>query len=101
MRNCPPRQSRRLAAPKVFLGCSIAAALLAALPALGKKSLIKNTPTNDIAEQVLRDPLATPLGETMPPLRCEFFLLEDARIEAAPVGAGTIFATSGGERWLL
>src|SRR6516164_8158631 len=101
MRNCPLRWSLRLAAPGALLGYFIAAALLAALPAAGKKSRIKNTPTNDIAEQVLRDLVSTPLGKTMPSVRWEFFLIDDNRIQASSDGAGRIFVTTGLDRWYL
>jgi hypothetical protein len=101
MRNCHPRQSRPLAAARAFLGGSIAVALLAAQPARGEKSRIKNTPTNDLAEQVLRNLLSTPLGKTMPPLPWEFFLIDDDHIEASSDGAGKIFVTTGMSRWYL
>jgi hypothetical protein len=101
MRIYPLRWSLRLAAPGALLGYFIAAALLAALPAAGKKSRIKNTPTNDIAEQVLRDLVSTPLGKTMPSVRWEFFLIDDNRIQASSDGAGRIFVTTGLDRWYL
>ena len=101
MRIYPLRWSLRLAAPGALLGYFIAAALLAALPAAGKKSRIKNTPTNDIAEQVLRDLVSTPLGKTMPSVRWEFFLIDDNRIAASSDGDGKIFVTTGMARWYL
>jgi hypothetical protein len=101
MRNCPPQRSYRPAAPTTRLGCCIAAVLLAVLPAGGEKSRITNTPTNDLAEQVLRDLLSTPLAKTMPPLRWEFFLIDDDHIEASSDGAGRIFVTTGMNRWYL
>jgi hypothetical protein len=101
MRSCRPRWSRHPAARRAFLGCSIAAALLTALPAAGKKSRIKNTPTNHIAEQVLRDLVSTPLGKTMPSVRWEFFRIDDNRIQASSDGAGRIFVTTGLDRWYL
>ena len=100
MRKCPSPRSRRSAAPTAFLGC-IAAALLTALPAAGQKSRIKNTPTNDLAEHVLRDLLSTGLGKTMPQLSWEFFLINDDRIGASSDGAGRIFVTTGMNRWYL
>ena len=98
MTNCP---RRRLGPPRVFVGCCVAVALLAALPAVGEKSRIKNTPTNDLAEQVLHDLLSTPLGKTMPRLPWEFFLIDDNRIEASSDGGGRIFVTTGMNRWYL
>jgi hypothetical protein len=101
VRNCPLRRSHWLAASRAFLGCCMAVGLLAALSAAGEKPRIKNTPTNDLAEQVLCDLLSTPLGKTMPPLHWEFFLIDDNRIEASSDGAGKIFVTTGMNRWYL
>jgi hypothetical protein len=101
MGNCSPRCSHRVPAPGALLGCVITAALLATLLAGGQKSRIKNTPTTDLAEQLLRNLLSTPLGKTMPPLPWEFFLIDDDRIEASSDGAGKIFVTTGMSRWYL
>jgi hypothetical protein len=101
MRNYPPPCSGRLTTPRAVLGCCIAAVLLAALPAVGEKSRIKNTPTTALAEQVLRGLLSTPLGKTMPLLPWEFFLIDDDHIGASSDGAGKIFVTTGMDRWYL
>jgi hypothetical protein len=101
MRNYLPPWSRRLAAPGAVLGCSIAAVLLAALPAVGEKSRIRNTPTTALAEQVLRGLLSTPLGKTMPLLPWEFVLIDDDHIGASSDGTGKIFVTTGMDRWYL
>jgi hypothetical protein len=79
----------------------MATALLVVLPAAGERSRITKTPTNDLAEQVLRDLLSSPLGKTMPPLGWEFFLIDDNHIEASSDGAGKIFVTAGMNRWYL
>jgi hypothetical protein len=83
------------------VGCCIAVALLAPQPAAGEKSRIKNTPTNDLADLVLRDLLATPLGKALPSLPWEFFLIDDYRVAASSDGAGKIFVTAGMTRWYL
>jgi hypothetical protein len=101
MRNSLPPWSGRLTTPRAVLVCCIAAVLLAALPAVGEKSRIKNTPTTALAEQVLRGLLSTPLGKTMPLLPWEFFLIDDDHIGASSDGAGKIFVTTGMDRWYL
>jgi len=101
MRNCSPQRSRGPAASRTLPGCCVAAALLGALPAVGEKSRVTNTPTNDLAEQVLSSLRSTPLGKTLPPLPWEFFLIDDDRIEASSDGAGKIFVTTGMNQWYL
>jgi hypothetical protein len=104
MRKCARQRSRHLAAPRALPGWCIAAVVLAGLPAVaavGEKSRIKNTPTNDLAEQVLRGLVSTPLGKTLPPLPWEFFLIDDDHIGASSDGAGRIFVTTGMDRWYL
>ena len=101
MTPCPLAVYHRLAAPRALLGCCVAAALLAPLLAPGEQSRIKGTPTNDLAERVLRDLLATPLGKTLPPLHWEFCLIDDYHIGASSDGAGKIFVTAGMTRWYL
>ncbi len=101
MTPCPPAAYPRLATPRALLGCCVAAALLAPLLAAGEQTRIKGTPTNDLVERVLRDLLATPLGKTLPPLRWEFFLIDDYHIGASSDGTGKIFVTAGMTRWYL
>src|SRR6516165_3389214 len=84
-----------------LLGCWVAAAVLTPLLAVGERARIKNTPTNELAEQVLQDLLSTPLGKTMPALYWEFFLIDDYRLGASSDGAGRIFVTTAMTRWYL
>ncbi len=91
----------RLSSPRALLGCGVAAAFLASLPVAGAESRIRGTPTNELAERVLRDLLVTSLGKTLPPLPWELFLMDDNRIGASSDGAGNIFVTAGMTRWYL
>jgi hypothetical protein len=101
MANSSPVAYHCLSASRTLLGCWVVAALLAPLPVAGEQSRIKCTPTNELAEQVLHDLLATPLGKTLPPLPWEFFLIDSYRIGASSDGAGKIFVTTGMTRWYL
>jgi hypothetical protein len=92
---------RRLAASAALVGYCVWSALLAPCLSAGEEARIKGTPTNDLADSVLHDVLKTPLGKTLPPLRWEFFLIDDYRIAASSDGAGKIFVTVGMARWYL
>ncbi len=80
---------------------AIVAGVVAPLARGAHKSRITGTPTNELAEQVLHNLLSSPLGKTMPPLRWEFFLIDDNHISASSDAAGRIFVTAGMSRWYL
>ncbi len=88
-------------ATATLLCCEIVAAAVAPVARGADESRITNTPTNELAEQVLHGLLSTPLGKTMPLVRWEFFLIDDNRISASSDGTGRIFVTAGMSRWYL
>jgi len=76
-------------------GWVILTTLLAVWPLHASRQRITRTPVNDLAEGVLHDLLATPLGKALPPHRWELFLIDDYRVSASSDGLGKIFVTSG------